>query len=69
MLYDDCFNPPPEPERVVTDWDEDLVIVKLGNYRLGLDATLEVLSETQMGMLQREELVGDLSRIVLGMEE
>lgn len=71
-------DPDPEPRKVITDWHEDLVVIKVGNCSLGIEANLEVLkvvidvlefvSEAQMGGVERDQAVDDLSRVVLSME-
>ncbi len=78
MLNDLFKAPDPEPRKVITDWQDDVIMVKVGNYTLGIEATLaivtavrdalEFMSETEIGVLTREELIGDLTRIALSME-
>lgn len=76
----DLFNvdPRPEPRKVLTEWSDELVIVKVGNYSLGIEANLEILravidalefvTEAKMGAIERDQAVDDLTRICLMIE-
>ena len=73
----DFFPGEPEyPKKVETEWHEDLIVVKVDKYRLGIELDLptlktivEVLEFTQMlSEIQRDQMSDDLARIVLSME-
>jgi hypothetical protein len=78
MLYDDCYREPPEPEqrKVVTDWSDDLVMVRVGKLSLGIEANLEILKVvvdvlefTQMlSEIERDQMSDDVARVALSME-
>lgn len=68
--------PDPEPRRVETNWHEDLVVVKVGKFSLGIEATpqtlkvvVDVLEFTQLlHEVEKDQMSDDIARIVLSME-
>lgn len=68
--------PDPEPQKIVTEWHEDLVAVRKHNIQLGIDMQVEVLSAVVdalkfaqlLNPIEMEQAIDDVSRIILSMQ-
>jgi hypothetical protein len=77
MLFDDC-EPLRVPPPVTTDWEEDLVFIRVGNIQLGLEATTKILDvvmevlafakAVELTDSAKDQIMDDLHTILIGLK-